>query len=391
MKKNGSVYVTDAQMRNSLAVIRSLGKRGIDVTAGEETAFATGFFSRHCAHRQVYPSPCKRPGEFVEHMLKEAKTGRYDVLLPVTDATVIPIVKRKDEFSGYVSIPYPDYETLFKASDKISTLKIALANSIPCPRTYYMGDAAGGDLKRLSETLEYPVVIKPSRGFGSMGVLLCESKEQLSGMCGKIDARYGPFLVQEYVPNGGEIGVCTLFDKGSMPIALTVHRRIRSYPAKGGPSTLRETVKNEQAVSIAFKLLSAMKWQGIAMVEFRIDPRDGAPKLMEVNPRFWGSLNLSVLAGVDFPHLLYRTAMGESMRQDLSYKVGVRSRWLLPGDILWYLTGPGKLRNLSSFLACSAADDIISLSDPGPTLGFMAAAARYAFDGEMWNFILKKT
>ena len=102
-------------------------------------------------------------------------------------------------------------------------------------------------------------------------------------------------LVQEYIPNGGELGVYTLFDNQSVPRALSVQRRLRSYPVSGGPSTLRETIRNDAsrlATDIAFRLLTKMQWTGVAMVEFRIDARDGMPKLMEVNPRFWGSLQL---------------------------------------------------------------------------------------------------
>jgi predicted ATP-grasp superfamily ATP-dependent carboligase len=391
MKKTGKVFVTDAQMRNSLGIIRSLGSKGLNVTAGEETRFATGFFSKYCKQHRVYPNPYKRSDAFASYMLEEVKENKYDVLFPVTDATVIPIVKRKEEFSQHTVIPYPNYDVLSKAMDKITTLKIALENSIPCPKTYYMGRYEGKGFGDLAGKMEYPVIIKPSRGYGSKGVLLCESMQDLYEKCRIIDEKYGSFIIQEYIPSGGELGVYTLFDAKSKPVALTVQKRIRSYPAKGGPSTLRETIKDEKTVEIAFRLLAAMKWTGLAMVEFRIDKRDGIPKLMEVNPRFWGSLQLSMLAGADFPYILYKMALGEDITPDLSYKEGIKCRWLLPGDILWFLTAPGKFKNLPSFFSFNTPDDIISLSDPGPTFGFGAAVARYLFDKDMWDFILKKT
>lgn len=53
---------------------------------------------------------------------------------------------------------------------------------------------------------------------------------------------------------------------------------------------------------------------------------------MEVNGRFWGSLQLAVDAGVDFPWLLYRLAVGQPVEVSGTWRVGVRSRWLL-GDL----------------------------------------------------------
>ncbi len=133
-----------------------------------------------------------------------------------------------------------------------------------------------------------------------------------------------------------------------------------------------------------------MGWSGVAMVEFRVDPRDGIPKLMEVNPRFWGSLQLSILSGVDFPHLLYKLVTDGRLDRDLNYDVGVRCRWLLPGDLLWFMSTPDKRKNLREFARFNTNYDILSRDDPGPTLGFTLAVARYLFDREMWDFILRK-
>ena len=383
------VLVLDAQMRNSLAIIRSLGKKGFKVDAGEETRFATGFFSRYCAGHIVYPSPAKHPDEFTAYVLDVVKSGNYDAIFPVTDATVIPIVKQKAEFAEHTIVPFADYQTVVKAIDKTQTLKIAMENDIPCPKTYFIDYY--DDLEEIKDDVEYPVVVKPDRGFGARGVFLCNSTDELFKRCKHVHDRYGPFLVQGYIPKGDEMGVYTLFDFNSKPCALSVQRRIRSYPVSGGPSTLRETIKDERAVDLAFRLLKAMKWSGVAMVEFRVDPGDGIPRLMEVNPRFWGSLQLSILSGVDFPFMLYKLVTDGYIEPDLDYKTGVKCRWLLPGDIFWLFSAPNKLRNLKEFIKFNTNYDIPSLDDPGPTFGFMMAAARYLFDKEMWRFIIRES
>ncbi len=384
----GNVFVTDAQMRSSLAVIRSLGKKGLNVTSGEETKFTTGFFSRYCNQRVVYPSPKKHKEEFIKYILDKIKKEKYDVLFPVADACLLPLIENESEISKYTKLALPTKKIFMKSFDKGNTFKIAMENGIPCPKTYFINDI--NDIEKVKSQLSYPVVIKPGISSGSRGVEVCRSYEELLNKYKNVHGRYGKLLLQEYIPSGEEIGVYVLCNYDSEPRAYTVQKRIRSFPIQGGPSTLRKTIRNEKASEIAFKLLKIMEWVGVAMVEFRVDPRNNVPKLMEVNPRFWGSLQLSILAGVDFPYLLYKMLMDGDVKPIMNYKENVECRWLLPGDILWFLSVPDKLKNLKEFLRFNTNDDIISLNDPGPTFGFMLATVRYLFDEEMWKFILRR-
>ena len=137
------------------------------------------------------------------------------------------------------------------------------------------------------------------------------SLAELTDWHARIERRFGPSLVQEYIPSGGgEFGASLLLDRDARVLARFSHRRLRSYPVAGGPSTLRESIHCPEIEDAAERLLRALGWYGVAMVEFRRDPRDGRYKLIEVNHRFWGSLQLAVVSGVDFPALLCRLALG---------------------------------------------------------------------------------
>jgi hypothetical protein len=74
-------------------------------------------------------------------------------------------------------------------------------------------------------------------------------------------------------------------------------------------------------------LLDRFGWRGVAMVEYKLDRASGTPYLMEVNGRFWGSLQLSIDAGVDFPNLLARVALDMPTPPTATFRVGTRSRW----------------------------------------------------------------
>src|SRR5262245_22099908 len=136
-----------------------------------------------------------------------------------------------------------------------------------------------------------------------------------------------PFLMQELIRGTGA-GVFTLYHEGR-PVVFFGHRRLREKPPSGGVSVLSEScIPDVRMVEGSRKILDYVGWDGVAMVEFKIS-EDGVPYLMEVNARFWGSLQLAVDAGVDFPYMLFQSAMGETPSHSGGHRVGIRERWLL--------------------------------------------------------------
>jgi predicted ATP-grasp superfamily ATP-dependent carboligase len=140
-----------------------------------------------------------------------------------------------------------------------------------------------------------------------------------------------PILLQQRIVGPG-VGVFMCYQRGNL-VAQFSHRRIREKPPSGGVSVLCESVPvAPQAKQYAQALLDALRWEGVAMVEFKMDEADQTLKLMEINGRFWGSLQLAIDAGVDFPDLLLQTLAAVPMKRIDAYRVGVRSRWFM-GDL----------------------------------------------------------
>jgi len=165
------------------------------------------------------------------------------------------------------------------------------------------------------------------------------------------------------------------------------------YPIEGGPSTLGEGVEHPLIMELGLSLLRSLNWVGVGMVEFKIDPRDGIPKLMEVNPRFWGSLQLAIASGVDFPCLLLRMARRENFEPVLRYKVGKHFRWFLLGDILHFLNNPNRFHlhpSFFRFFAPNTSYDIFSKDDPLPLLGSVATFFTFLYDPEMKRFLERR-
>jgi predicted ATP-grasp superfamily ATP-dependent carboligase len=332
----GEVLVTDGNQRSTLALTRALGREGISVTVAEEELPCLSSQSKYCSRAVAYRSPSSGANEFVEDVLNELGRHDYDLLVPMTDLTAFLVSENKEKLSRSTRIPIPEKQIFERAYDKAEVLRLAQENGIPIPRTYFIDDF--GEIKDLSIRLKYPVVIKPRRskffvgnGWVHGGVEYAHSADELVFKCNSQEKFLPPPLIQERVTGPG-YGVFALFNHGK-PRAVFFHRRLREKPPSGGVSVLSESIRVDPLMKrYATCVLEKLGWHGVAMVEFKLDPKDHQPKLMEINPRFWGSLQLSIHSGVNFPYLLYKMIMEGDVEPVWEYRVGAKNRWLL-GDV----------------------------------------------------------
>jgi predicted ATP-grasp superfamily ATP-dependent carboligase len=382
-----TVLVTDAKQRKSVPIIRSLGRRGIRVIAGDDDRFSMGCYSKYCVKSWVYPSPDKQPEQFLEWVLGKAREGAFEVLYAIDERTLDVLTRHHEEIARHVSFPSVPHAAYKKARDKGKTISLAQSLGIPCPQTVSLTHLE--NLSEVARQLSFPVVIKPRVSSGSRGLAYIRSASALEEACRRIHQAYGGFLIQECLPPGGDtLGVEVLMHPDGQPRAAFVHRRLREYPVAGGPSTLRESLACPELIAQGVRLLQAMDWVGVAMVEFKVDSRDGVPKLMEVNPKFWGSIALPIAAGVDFPYLLYQMATKGDIEPVTSYDIGVRCRWLLPGDILHFIHNPERFRmdpSFFKFLDDKLHYDLICTDDPGPLWGMFCSVISNLANPVFWK------
>ncbi len=388
---NSKTFITDGHWRKSLAVVRALGRNGVHVTVGESTRLNTASFSRYCNRAIVYPSPFFMESEFVNFILDDLSRHSYQMLLAMEDKTLELLSPYHSEISKHVYFPSVSHEKLLFAQSKDKILKLAEKQGIPIPKTWFIEDLE--QLEDLKNTLPYPVVIKPKKGSGAVGIAYPETQESFKEQYLSVHKNFPFPMVQELIPReGAGYGASFLMDEHCRVKASFVHRRLREYPVTGGASTLRESVRNDDIRDMGHSLLKALDWIGVAMVEFKLDPRDGIPKLMEINPRFWGSLSLAIESGVNFPYLLYRMSRGENVKPVEHYQIGKRCRWLLPGDILHFIHNPERMRlepNFFNFRDKHTAYDILSINDPLPIIGRILTPLTFLYDRDM-KYRLKK-
>ncbi|MGZ8393786.1 MAG: carboxylate--amine ligase [Nitrospira sp.] len=329
------VIVTDGNERSALAVTRSLGRRGIPVYVGAENGRSLAGMSRYCQGSFVYPSPWESPERYVACIIEHAHLHDAAALFPMTDLAVELLGTPEVRVHADFAIPIPSLEQYHALSDKYRLMQWAQSNGIPIPETHFV---VGGDVSPILPSLDrWPVVVKPGRSLvrarGAVkktSVQYARNADELCRLYAEHAELREPSLIQSRVVGHGE-GVFGLFE-GGQARALFAHRRLREKPPSGGVSVLRESIAlPEPMTKYAQMIAESVHWHGVAMMEFKVD-RQGVPYLMEVNGRFWGSLQLAVDSGIDFPWLLYQLAVTGRVPEPKPYRVGVQSRWWL-GDV----------------------------------------------------------
>lgn len=351
---NKYALVTDGLWRKSLSAIRSLGKAGYSVAVMGDSLFTTGFWSKYAKWNFKSATATQHLDSFAQSLLHTVKTlaskhGKPIVLLPMEDPTLMWVAEHREALEPYAKVLLPETKYLYMAQSKAETIKAAQSLGLPCPKTEFVAHVSQTD-EVLALFAGQEFVIKPTSGSGSAGILYSDQLDRFN-----VQAhfnQYGPFLIQERIPNTGRgLGVSLLMGSEGECLASFAHERLQEYPNSGGPSTDRKSIGAPELVKMSIQLVRSLHWKGIAMVEWKYDSRDKTPKLMEINPRFWGSLELAVRAGVDFPDLYARACNNELVEPVHDYHLGVRCRWMIPGEILRYLTqDKGERESLRCFL-----------------------------------------
>jgi len=331
------VLVLDADMVPALTISRSLSRKQCTVHVGSHTAKPLSSFSNAVSACFQYPDPLAATEAFVDWLVEHTHNHHYDLVIPVTERTLVAISKRRERFER-VRIAMPDRQSLEIALDKSQTL--ALADSLGVPRPQGVTITSPEELADLQGQLKFPLVLKPARSIGAthsgashLQVSYAFDANELASGCAHA-LRFGPVLLQEYFPGVG-VGIELIAKRGKILYAFQ-HRRMHEVPLTGGGSSLRKSeAVMPQLLEASSQLIAALTWDGVAMVEFKLNPESLEFSLMEINGRFWGSLPLAVASGADFPAMLLDMELTGDVTPSKPYRNQLYCR-LLSRDLHWY-------------------------------------------------------
>jgi len=373
--------VLDGDSRAALAIVRSLGRRQVRVIVASEERASLAGRSKWCADTLTYPSPCAEPRLFEGWLISVLADMPDAVLFVSSDVTASIAGRCRNRLPRPAQGLLPPQRSLEIALDKSATLDLALKLGVPIPRSIRITRGQAVDDGGL--TLSYPLAIKAAQSDlpRRYATVYARSAAELHALVDEVLRESEAALVQEVIRGEGT-AIFALFDSGS-PLVTFAHRRLIEKPPWGGVSALCCSVEPPpDALDAALAMLKELNWHGPAMVEFKRDAK-GVPYLMEINPRFWGSVQLAVRSGVDFPYLAMQLALGEAIEPATARPAA--NRWVL-GEIDSLITallngvpGRSRLRELASHLRglrYGPCFEVERLTDPKPALHEYAAWLR---------------
>lgn len=331
------ILILDADMVPSLTIARSLSRRNCVVHVASHLSRPLSFYSNAVASSVQYPDPLGPASDFVTWVSQHAGSEHYDLVIPITERTLVPLARARERLQ-HVKIVIPKAESLELVLDKSKTLALAEKVGVPTPVGIYIQSPE--ELANVEGRLNYPVVLKPSRSIGSddgvdsqLQVSYAFDVFELRAGCAHA-LRYGSVLLQEYFSGEG-VGIELIARNGKIAYSFQ-HLRLHELPLTGGGSSLRKSEPvMPQLLDASERLIAALDWSGVAMVEFKLNPVTGEFCLMEINGRFWGSLPLAVVAGADFPSMLLDLHLDGDIKPSRPYRSDVYCR-LLSRDLHWY-------------------------------------------------------
>ncbi len=301
-----AVLVTDTGHTTGLTVLRSLARGGWRVVATNPAAQPRWARSTLADAWYQVPSPEFEPLRSAEVTAQIARSEGVDLVFPTTDKSIFPIDSNRDLFGDEIAFALASSASLATARNKEATTALATSLGIPTPQSVTIRSSA--EAEAAAAQVGWPVVIKPltSHQPDSTGRITTRAvrhaanlEELLEGITHPTVGAM-PLQIQQRVGGVG-VGIELLLKDGVVQAAFQ-HRRLHEVPLSGGMSSLRVAeVPDGDLLEYSSRLLGAMKWDGLAMVEYKV--ADSDCHLLEVNGRVWGSIALPVRAGMDFPLL----------------------------------------------------------------------------------------
>jgi len=329
----GRVILTYGRSLMAMVIARSLAERGVEVIGCDDVNLTVLSFSRHVQETFLVAPWDKEPEQFLQDLeaavLEYAPTdGRPYVLMPVFREIDL-IAGNRARFEPAIKIAAPGIKSIESVTPKNHLADLARQFDLDIPETWRPQSLE--ELRQRAPKLIYPRIVKPVDGAGGRGVSCATTPEEIIEQAEALGFDEPP-LVQECI-EGEDYCVAVLASAGEVR-AIMAYRNVTTFPREAGAGAVRETVDAAPFRKEVEKLVAATNWNGVAQIDFRWSgkPTD-APKLIEVNARFWAGIFHSVESGVDFPWLLYAQTVGLPIEAEPEAQVGAVTKtsgaWLL--------------------------------------------------------------
>ena len=329
------ILVTYGWCRTAYIAAESLCRAGFEVYTCGSTDLSMARFSRFVRGFDRVPDPFKEPEQYVTEISAIVKRRNIEILLPIHE-DALAIQTYREILPENLLIACPPRSEISRVLDKYEIIKIADSAQVAVPKT--VAPATIAEVDSLAQQLGFPLIIKTRRGNSGKGVFRVNSAEETRQKYSEIVKNFGlannqlPIL-QEYI-EGSVFGSCFLADRGEVK-ACFLERYLRCKEGGFGTSIWRERCEFPLLHDYTKKMAKMLNWTGIGHFDFMVNPQLSSAYLIEMNPRFWGALNLAVQNGFDFPKgLITMLTKGEPDADSFKPLLHpVASQWIV-GEII---------------------------------------------------------
>jgi len=305
-KINLSVLIPDGESHILLYVVNCLAQqKDIDVHIMSNTRDNPMRYSRYVRSFSYYPES-KTDIEWIENINKEIEKKSIDVVMPIFETGIRKLIAYKKHINDNTKLGILPSLTNFNSAINKGMLSIYLEeNNIPNPKSILIDSFK--DINKI-DGLNFPIIIKPSEGFGGgKGIKVFKNKESIKKYFNESSFEYAN-IVQEYI-EGYDIDCSVLCRKGDI-LAFTIQKGNMIGKNQFAPQFGLSFLYEQELYNVVQRLMKSLDWNGVAHIDMRYDQNTKEFKVIEINTRFWVSLDASLIAGINFPYLYCLSSMG---------------------------------------------------------------------------------
>lgn len=372
---------------NGVSALRGLARAGVRTAVILTQSHDIAQHSRyaHEAHRVLDLQ--ERPDSLIELFQRQAQRWHGWAVIPTNDYALMALAQHRELLSRWYRVTVPEHEIVRRVTDKAETYRLAREVGLDVPRSY--GPASQVTATR--EDICYPVVVKPLESahfwevFGKK-LIVARNRAELMAAVTQMELTGTQAEVFDLVPgsDGRFFNYTVYMDRHSQPVAEFSFRKLRKAPPFYGVARAAEVADLPELREPTIALLQRIGWQGTASAEYKLDPRDGRYRLMEINGRCFLAHGLPIQCGVNYPLLAWREhVLGQTVSAQPNAWRGV---WLhLHADLLYTAVQErGPDWSWGDFIRSYRGpwvDAVWSSRDPMPFLAQWASTMRRAVRG----------
>lgn len=349
--------------KQALAMIRGLKEIGCFVTVVCHSKYNAAYTSKLPDKKILFEPLLKDKEQTLDFLFKEVKSGNYDVLMPIGEKSTSIVNSHEEEFKKLLRVACAPMKAYIQVFNKQNTFDKAIEIGTPCPYTRHSNQSLEDYLAKAN----FPLIIKPRQGVGSIGFHKFETKDELREWLRRPDFCIDDYVLQEFVNFDHRIGTLVFMDEFGNACTSYNTDVLRQFPPDAGSAIMIKTTQAPEIQEQFIRLLKELHWQGYAAGCFMIERDTGKPKLLEINGRIPATVKLAFLCGFNIARQMLEMTYGEKVTQYPYYTGKDLYVRHFDTDLAWFIKAKDRFHATPSWFSWEDTYDVLySKDDPWP-------------------------